>query len=88
MKFTRETLIDVLNDEAGRIISDEITSTGRWVINYALTFEYNGQFYRTDYQRGATEYQDEDPWENEEVVDCTEVVPVEKTIITYVTKGE
>jgi hypothetical protein len=33
-----------------------------------------------NYSVGATEMQDESPWENEEEVECTEVELVEQTI--------
>ena len=52
-----------------------------------MVFKYHNKFYITSYQKGATEYQDERPYENEDdEIECIEVFPVETKIITYQTK--
>lgn len=61
-------------------IKDDITSTSRWSVHHEIIFEYLGKFYRTHYSEGATEMQDERPWDYIEEVECTEVQIVEKTI--------
>jgi hypothetical protein len=58
----------------------EVTDTSRWSVHYDLIFEYKGKFYKTHYSKGATEYQDERPWEYEDEVECVEVNQVEKMV--------
>lgn len=87
-EFKKEDLIDLVNDECASLekIEDRITDTGRWSVHYALTFKdkASGKFYATDYRRGATEQQDESPFEFESaLVSCHEVRPVERTVIVY-----
>jgi hypothetical protein len=45
----------------------------RWSIQYRCIFEDKGKFFEAYYSEGATEMQDESPWEYEEEVVCTEV---------------
>lgn len=65
---------------------DEITDTSRWSVHYHLVFKYLGdnKYYSTTYARGATEYQDEQPFEYaDDLISCDEVKQVKKTIIDY-----
>jgi hypothetical protein len=62
-------------DLPGAAIEDRIVSRSRWSIEHEIIFEYNSQCYRANYRCGATEYQDENPWDLEDFVDC---VPVKK----------
>lgn len=72
---------DYLRNELGlpfdsaHVISDEITDTGRWNIVHDLIFEdpADGKCYQVGYSVGATENQDERPWEYEDTVTATEV---------------
>ncbi|RVB02858.1 hypothetical protein EN912_10400 [Mesorhizobium sp. M7A.F.Ca.CA.004.02.1.1] len=65
-------------------ISDEITDNGRWSIHHRWVFQYGGKFYETRYSVGATESQDERPFEYDgEYIECREVRPVEKTVVVY-----
>lgn len=87
-EFKKEDLKDLVNDECESLekIEDRITDTGRWSVHYALIFKdkASGKFYATDYSRGATEQQDESPFEFEpDLVACREVRPVEQTVIVY-----
>lgn len=69
------------------VIYDKITDTGRWSEYHECVFELNGKTYMTDYSRGATEMQDESPYEYDgEWIAVTEVVPKEVTVIKYVAK--
>lgn len=79
IKLHKDFLINELNlpDSA---IKNEIYDTSRWSIHHKIIFSYNDKFYSTTYSVGATEYQDESPWQNEEDVECQEVKLVEKTI--------
>lgn len=89
MKFKKEFLQDVVNDDysEAEIIKNEVCETSRWSVHYECIFKYKDAFYATYYARGATEMQDEQPYEfDEDEIECYEVVPVEKTIIDYVIK--
>lgn len=54
-------------------IKDDIVDTSRWSIHHEIIFAHDGNFYRTYYSEGATEMQDESPWEYNNEVECTEV---------------
>lgn len=86
MKFPKETLREMLWDEVDgfEIIETEIVDTTRWSIIHSLVFKHDGKFYATSYSVGATENQDESPFEYDpDEIECKEVFPVEKTIIVY-----
>ena len=82
--FKKEDLLEMLDEESENLhlIRDEIYDTGRWTIYHAIIFKEGDQFYHTTYGVGATEQQDEYPWEYEKEVRCVEVFPevVEKTV--------
>lgn len=71
--FKREFLTNEL-DLPYEALEDEIVDNSRWSIQHAIIFEHEGKFYRTYYSVGATEIQDESPWEYEDEVECFEVV--------------
>lgn len=86
--FKKTDLLDLLDDccETLEKVSDRIVDTGRWSIHSNLIFKdkASGKFYEVRYSVGATESQDEAPFEYEEDdVKCYEVRPVEKTVIVY-----
>ena len=83
MKFSKEFMFEVLCGNKGKIIQNKIIDTGRWSIYYDLTFKLDDKYYNIGYSEGATEQQDESPWEGQEKVDCTEVEPVEKTVTVF-----
>lgn len=63
------------------VLEDRIVGSSRWSIQYCLVFQWvDGKVYQTEYSVGATESQEESPWEYENEVTCTEVHQVEKTI--------
>lgn len=80
-------VLDSLDGETDKIqvLRDTITDTGRWSIHHSLIFKLKetGKIYHTHYSVGATERQDERPWEYDDKVLLTEVEPYEKTIIDY-----
>lgn len=82
VKFTREEMLDILDDEES-IVSDEITDKLRWVIVHTLIFKRDGKLYKTYYNVGATENQDEGPWEYDDQVECVEVEAFQKTVTAY-----
>lgn len=71
-----------------KIIEKNITTTTRWSVYYDVVFEIEGKFYATSYSVGATEMQDESPYEHSgEWEEVTEVEPTEVMTIMYVPKG-
>ena len=54
-------------------IVNRIVDTTRWSIIHEIVFEDNGKFYMTTYSEGATEIQDERPWEYDDEIKCIEV---------------
>lgn len=87
MKLTAEEAREVVWDdhEDFTTIEKEITDTSRWSIQYEGVFKHEptGKFYSADWSVGATEQQDESPFEYETEVEFTEVAPQEITIIKY-----
>jgi len=82
-KFPKEQMLAVLWEDAGVIISDEVYDTSRWSIHHELIFQIDGKTYQTTYSVGATESQDESPWDYEREVECTEVHAVRKEVVVW-----
>lgn len=78
-KFMKDEL-----DLPWRAIEDEVVGNSRWSVQHSIIFEYQGKFYSTSYSVGATEMQDERPWEYEDTVDCYEVVKKPVTVEKWV----
>jgi hypothetical protein len=75
----------VYGDDSNFItIEDKIVRTKRWSIVYEIVVQRktDGKYFKDVYQRGATESQDEQPYEWSEP-NFTEVLPVTKTYIDY-----
>ena len=70
------------------IIEDFIIENDRWSILHRAILYYGetGEYYETLYRVGATEYQEERPYEGEEEVTFVEVEPQETTITKYIRK--
>jgi len=87
MKLTAEEAREVVweDHEDFTTIEKKIVDTSRWSIQYEGIFQHTptGKFYSVDWQIGATEYQDESPFEYEKEVEFTEVAPQEITVIKY-----
>ena len=66
------------------IISDIITSNGRWCLYHEIIIKRlsDGKYFKDTYSEGATECQDERPYEYS-TPDFTEVFPVEEKNIIY-----
>ena len=71
--FSKDYLMNELGLPYGNTIVNKIISTTRWSVVHEIVFEDNGKFYQTAYFEGATELQDERPWEYEDEVECIEV---------------
>ena len=81
--FARQEMIDMLDGdkEFGTIIEDNIIDHRRWSVDHEIIFERGGRFYAAVYSVGATESQDESPWQyDEDMIECTEVHKTTKTI--------
>ena len=87
MEFPKEDLQDLIRfcDVDGlELIKDEITDTSRWSVHHTMIFKHNGKYYLAGYSEGATEIQDESPFEYEpDMIECPEVEPVEVTVTEY-----
>lgn len=93
VKFNKEFLQNLAYgdyDEATtEVISDEIVDNSRWSIQYEMVFKHEGKFYETSYQRGATECQDESPYEYEDdEIEVVEVFPVEVLKTVYMSQKQ
>lgn len=77
MNFDVDDMRDMLCGNSERYVKiwDTLVGTSRWSIHHEVTFNDNstGKLYKIGYHVGATEYQDEDPWEGEHSVECDEV---------------
>lgn len=65
------------------VLQDELTDVSRWSTHHCLVVEKDGVCYAANYHQGATEYQDELPFEDQEPVIFREVVPVIKQVTFY-----
>ena len=88
MKLTGEEARNIVfadTDEWEKIQSEIVQNT-RWSIIHTGVFKHieSGKYYRFNWSEGATEIQDELPYEYEDEVEVHEVLPKEKTIIEYV----
>lgn len=88
MKLSKQEAQELVCDnlKGFKEISDEIVDTRRWSVthNYICQHVESGKFYEVEFSCGATEQQDEQPFEfDEEPIWLTEVVPVEKIVTVY-----
>jgi len=85
-KFPKEFMLQVLEEEVGEIISNKIIEQGRWDILHQLIWKHpDGRVFQCGYRQGATEQQDQGPWEYDKEVHCVEmekkIVEVEQWVI-------
>lgn len=88
MIYIKRELQDLLWGESDylEVIEDKIIDTGRWSIHHSLVFKDKkaGSYYQTTYSVGATEQQDESPFEYDpEEIECKAVSPIKKEITVY-----
>jgi hypothetical protein len=72
-----------------KLMESELIDTTRWSAIYSVVYQdlTTGKYYQSSYSTGATECQEERPYEYDGAeIELTEVVPVEKTVIEYVVK--
>ena len=92
MQLEKELLLSILNediddDSPWSIVENDIIDTCRWseIYNFTVHDKETNKYYNTTYSCGATECQDEGPWEYEgDLINVTEVEPKEVTVIRYV----
>lgn len=66
------------------VIDREIKDHRRWSVDYLMTVEKDGKYYQHGYSQGATESQDETPFEYEDdEIEFWEVKKVEKTVTVF-----
>lgn len=85
MQLTKEEARGLIwgdHPEGIKVIYDKLIDTTRWSEIHEIVFEKDGKFYMDTYSVGATEMQDESPWEYSEP-NFVEVFPHEETIIVY-----
>lgn len=88
-RIKKEDLQEVVSDsetETLKKVSDRITGKSRWSLNHEFLFQEKatGRFFLVHYSEGATEQQDESPFEHDgEEIDVQEVLPVVRTVTVY-----
>ena len=88
LEITKEDAIDLANDEYDdtiyEVISDKIDGSSRWSIEYELVVKTlaDGRYWKSYYSRGATESQDEGPYEYGDP-EFTEVFPKQVEVTIY-----
>lgn len=89
MKFKKEYLIEELGLPYDcDLVNEEIIDTRRWSIIKEIVFQdKDGKYYQTTYSEGATECQEEAPWEYEDEVECVEVELREVKIMKWCPKN-
>lgn len=87
MKFLKSQLVHYrvpTHPEGGETIYDKIIGHGRWSVHHERVFKYQGRYYLTTYSVGATESQDESPYEYDKgEIECPEVFPNEEVVTVY-----
>ena len=89
MEVSKEILQDLVYDpecEEFEVIREEFEGMSRWTANYSQVLKHKetGKCYLTSYSLGATEMQDESPYEYEpDMIKLTEVVPYETRVTRF-----
>lgn len=67
------------------IVQERIVDTRRWSVIHEVVFRApdDGLLYRARYSVGATEYQNEKPWEYEQNVTAVQVEEYQQTVTAY-----
>lgn len=84
MKLSRDAALEILDGDRGAIIRNDILDNSRWSIRHRIVVKLDEKYYSAKYSVGATEQQDEGPWEYEKEVEFTEVRPMEKRVTIFV----
>lgn len=70
-------------DKDIKILENTIIEHNRWDVTHRIIVQIGQLIYESFYTVGATEHQDEGPWEMTKEVIFDLVVPVEKTVTVY-----
>jgi hypothetical protein len=86
----RDKALEIIDDESEgyTLVENTLSGKSRWCDVYDLIFQENssGKFFRGDYRIGATESQDESPWEYQKEVNFYEVEPYTVVVTKFKTK--
>lgn len=86
LSLTAVEVNDILDgaNQDYEIVSDTTSGKSRWSIHHRLVIKQlsTNRFFADTYSRGATEYQDEQPWQDSEP-DFREVFPMKTMVIKY-----
>ena len=80
LTLSKDEAIEILDGESGIVMYDKIIGTGRWSVHHEIVFLLNAKYWIGRYQIGATETQDQGPWDNQISVIFSEVEPFTKTV--------
>ena len=88
--FSRDYLVNELGlpYDSDYVIDNTIIQHKRWSIVRRLIFKDNGKAYRTYYEEPATEEQEMQPWEDEDEIECEEVIQMKVKTTIWVLPGE
>ena len=79
MKFSAEYL-----EEEALVIEDKIIGHSRWSVAHRRVIKHFEKYYVYVYNVGATEYQSGYQFDPDEMIECTEVIPISRTITVYI----
>lgn len=66
-------------------VENHVIGNSRWSVDHEIIFQdKDGKFYQTCYSVGATECQEEGPWDDEPVVQCVQVEQKEVLVKQWV----
>jgi len=90
MKLTSEEARDIVCEDTStwQLVEEDFIDNTRWSIIYCAIHRHleSGKCYEFNYSVGATECQDESPYEFEDEVIVKEVHQVEKTVLVWESK--
>ncbi len=89
-KFPKEFMFNVIDEyqEGVKIVHNEESSDRRWSVDHFIVFSYENKFYSSNYSVGATENQDESPYEYDgDMIECDVMESYQETVTKYRPKG-
>ena len=82
MLFSKDFLLEGIDGKD--VMCDNYIDHTRWSIVSRRVFRHDNKYYETIYSQGATEQQDESPYEYEgDMIECPEVEQVQTTATIY-----
>ena len=88
MKYSKEEMQAMVYEDSDKLIQVEnkISGNSRWSVQYDVVFRdvATGKHYSSSYSKGATESQDERPYEYDgDEIEVTEVEQVAQTVMVW-----